>query len=94
MHFTKSSAVCSATIMNPALHDFRSMLDGEMKHLNATDNYVNKQQTQPITVEQENRLGFARGLQRRCAFEDTSISSWALYRALQDAYPATTSNRR
>ena len=79
IHFTKSSAVCSTTIMNPALHDFRSMVDGEMKHLNATGNYivyVNKQQTQPITVEQENRLGFARGLQCRCAFEDTSISSW------------------
>ena len=41
MHFTKSSAVCSATIMNLALHDFCSMLDREMKHLNATGNYVN-----------------------------------------------------
>ena len=77
--------------MNLALHDFCSMLDGEMKHLNATGNCVNKQRTQPITVEQENRLRFARGLQRRCAFEDTSISSWTLYRALQNTYPAATS---
>ena len=32
--------------MNPALHDFHCMLDGEMKCLNATDNYVSKQQAQ------------------------------------------------
>ena len=49
MHFTKSSAVCSATMMNPALHDFCSMLDGEMKHLNATGNYVNKQLATMLT---------------------------------------------
>ena len=32
-------------------------LDGEMKHLNATGNYLamNKNQAQPITQEQENR---------------------------------------
>ena len=41
---------------NPSFHDFRSTLDGEMKRLNSTGNYVNKKQAQPITVEQENRL--------------------------------------
>ena len=32
------------------------MLDGEMKCLNGTGNYMNKKQPQPITKEQENRL--------------------------------------
>ena len=41
---------------NPSLHGFRSTLDGEMKRLNATGNYINKNQAQPITPEQENRL--------------------------------------
>ena len=41
---------------DPALHGFRSTLDGEMKHLNATGNYVNKRQAEPITPEQENHL--------------------------------------
>ena len=42
--------------MNTALHDFCSALDGEMKWLNAIGNYVSKQQAQPVTVEQANRL--------------------------------------
>ena len=41
---------------NPSLNGFRSTLDGEMKRLNATGNYLNKKQAQPITQEQENRL--------------------------------------
>ena len=41
---------------NPTLHEFRSTLDGEMKRLNSTGNYVNEKQAQPITQEQENRL--------------------------------------
>ena len=41
---------------NPSLHGFRSTLDGEMKRLNGTGNYLNKKQAQPITQEQENRL--------------------------------------
>ena len=41
---------------NPSLHGFRSTVDGEMKCLNATGNYLNKKQAQPITKEQENRL--------------------------------------
>ena len=41
---------------NPSLHDFRTTLDGEMKRLNGTGNYLNKKQAQPITQEQENRL--------------------------------------
>ena len=32
------------------------MLDGEMKRLNATGNYINKKQAQLITPDQENRL--------------------------------------
>ena len=32
---------------NPSLHGFRSTLDGEMKCLNATGNYLNKKQAQP-----------------------------------------------
>ena len=31
------------------------MLDGEMKRLNATGNYINKKQAQLITPDQENR---------------------------------------
>ena len=41
---------------NPSLHGFRSTLDGEMRRLNGTGNYLNKKQAQPITQEQENRL--------------------------------------
>ena len=41
---------------DPALHGFRSTLDGEMKRLNATENYVHKKQAQPISHEQEDRL--------------------------------------
>ena len=32
------------------------MLDGEMKRLNATGNYINRKQAQPITLDQENHL--------------------------------------
>ena len=32
------------------------MLDGEMKWLNATGNYIDKKQAQPITPDQENYL--------------------------------------
>ena len=41
---------------NPSLHGFRSTPDGEMKHSNATGNYFNKKQAQPITQEQENHF--------------------------------------
>ena len=41
---------------NPSLHGFRSTLDGEMKRLNGTGNYIDKKQAQPITPEQENHL--------------------------------------
>ena len=41
---------------NPSLHGFHSTLDGEMKHLNETGNYLNKKQAQPIAQEQESRL--------------------------------------
>lgn len=41
---------------NPTFHDFCSSLDGEMKRLNASGEYINKKQAQPITVEQESRL--------------------------------------
>lgn len=41
---------------NSALHGFRSTLEGEMKRLNLTGNFLNKKQAQPITIEQENRL--------------------------------------
>ena len=34
---------------DPALHGFRSTLDSEMKCLNATGNYINKRQAEPIT---------------------------------------------
>ena len=38
---------------NPALHDIVSTLDGEMKCVNATGNYM---KYVPNTVKQENRL--------------------------------------
>ena len=41
---------------NPAFHDFRATIDGEMKRLNGTGKYAKKKQTQPISVEEENRL--------------------------------------
>ena len=41
---------------NPAFHGFCKTLDGEMKQLNATGNYINKKQAEPITQEKENRL--------------------------------------
>ena len=41
---------------NPTLYDFRSTLDSEMKCLNATGNYLNKRQAQPIPAKQEDRL--------------------------------------
>lgn len=41
---------------NPAFHDFCSSLDGEMKRLNASGEYINKKQAQLITVEQESHL--------------------------------------
>ena len=41
---------------NPSLHGFRFTLDGKMKRLNGTGNYMTKKQAQPITKEQENRL--------------------------------------
>ena len=55
LHETGQADVnCSQTLHS--MHDFHSTLDGEMKHLNVTGNYVSKQQAQPIMVEQENHL--------------------------------------
>ena len=45
----------SSTILL-SIQTFQSTLDGEMKRLNLTGNYVKKKQAQSITQEQENRL--------------------------------------
>ena len=37
-------------------HNFRTVLDSEMKRLNSTGQYIHKKQAEPITVEDENRL--------------------------------------
>lgn len=48
--------ISSSLTIPRSIHGFRSTLDGDMKRLNGTGNYLNKKQVQPITQEQENRL--------------------------------------
>lgn len=45
-----------AFIDRTAFHDFLTTLDGEMKRLNGTGNYLKKNQALPITIQQEDRL--------------------------------------